>query len=143
MASKLGYKAKVYHGTAGTQAGTLLANVRSVTMNGSKAEADASTRDSDFKLTRGAQKDISFDIELVYDPADAGYDALKASYLNGTAIALLIVDDLKTVVGTEGLDFDAEIFDMSREEPIEGVITVKFTAKPTPSSRAPTWFVGT
>ena len=132
----LGLDAKVKWGAAGAQAATALDNVISVSVNLTKAEADVTTRDSGgWRTIKGTVREASIDIELLYEAADAGFEALRDSYLNGTAVALLILD---SATG-EALDADFEVLELSREEPLEDSIKYMVTVKPTASSRTPAW----
>jgi hypothetical protein len=72
---------------------------------------------------------------MVWNSDDAGFAAIKNAYLNGTAIALAILDG----ADGEGLDADFAITSFSRSENLEDAMTVSVTAKPTYSTRAPAW----
>jgi hypothetical protein len=77
--------------------------------------------------------------KVVWDTADAGFTAIKNSYFNNTAISLLILD---AATGGQGLDADFMVTKFTREEPLDEAIVVKVTAKPTLSTRSPTWHAG-
>ena len=66
----------------------------------------------------------------------AGFTAIKNSYFNNTAISLLILD---AATGGQGLDADFMVTKFTREEPLDEAIVVKVTAKPTLSTRSPSW----
>jgi predicted secreted protein len=137
MAYKLGMDAVIKYGAAGGTASTALTNVRNVTLNLEKGEADVTTRaNNGWKATVGTLKDASIEFEMVWDTADAGFTALKNSFFGNTAIALLVLD---AATGGQGLDADFMVTNFSREEPLDSAIMVKVTAKPTLSSRAPSW----
>ena len=140
MAYKLGMDAVIKYGTAGTIAATALTNVRNVTLNLEKGEADVTTRgNGGWKATVATLKDASVEFEMVWDTADAGFTAIKNSYFNNTAISLLILD---AATGGQGLDADFMVTKFTREEPLDEAIVVKVTAKPTLSTRSPTWHAG-
>jgi predicted secreted protein len=140
MAYKLGMDAVLKYGTAGTTANTALASVRNVTLNLEKGEADVTTRgNGGWKATVATLKDASVEFEMVWDTADAGFTAIKNSYFNNTAISLLILD---AATGGQGLDADFMVTKFTREEPLDEAIVVKVTAKPTLSTRSPTWHTG-
>ena len=140
MAYKLGMDAVIKYGAAGTTAATALTNVRNVTLNLEKGEADVTTRgNGGWKATVATLKDASVEFEMVWDTADAGFTAIKNSYFNNTAISLLILD---AATGGQGLDADFMVTKFTREEPLDEAIVVKVTAKPTLSTRSPTWHSG-
>lgn len=142
MGHKLGMKAKMYHGVAGAQADTELTNVRDVTLNLEKGEADVTTRGNEgWRATVGTLKSGSVEFEMVWDPGDAGFTAIKDAYFDDTAIALLILDGDVSEAGSEGLDADFSVTNFTRNEPLEEGITVSVTVKPTYSNRAPSWYV--
>lgn len=142
MGHKLGMNAKMYHGVAGEQATSELANVRDVTLNLEKGEADVTTRGNEgWRATVGTLKSGSVEFEMMWDTGDTGFAAIKDAYFNDTPIALLILDGDVSEAGSEGLDADFSVTNFTRNEPLEEGITVSVTVKPTYSTRAPSWFV--
>ncbi len=140
MAYKLGMDAVLKYGTAGSTANNTLTNVRNVTLNLEKGEADVTTRgNGGWKATVATLKDASVEFEMVWDTADAGFTAIKNSYFNNTAISLLILD---AATGGQGLDADFMVTKFTREEPLDEALVVKVTAKPTLSTRSPSWHTG-
>jgi len=136
MSVKLGMDAKIYYGTAGATATTELNNVRNVTLNLETGEADVTTRGNQgWRATVATLKNGTVEFEMLWDTGDAGFTAIKDAYFNNTPIALAILDG----DNGEGLDADFSITNFSRNEPLEEAITVSVTAKPTYSTRAPTW----
>ena len=136
MGIRLGMEAKLYHGTAGATATTEMKNVKDVTLNLEKGEADVTTRGNQgWRATVGTLKDGSVEFEMLWDTEDTGFSAIKDAYFNDEAIALLVVD----AENGEGLDADFSVTNFSRNEPLEEAITVSVTVKPTYSTRAPTW----
>jgi hypothetical protein len=137
---RLGFEAKLYYGNAGTSAATLLDNVRTVTLNLTKGEADVTTRGADgWKLTVGTLKDASVEFEMIWNTSDAGFTAIKNSFFNNTLIALKILDG----TSGSGLDADFVVTGFTRDEALEEALKVKVTAKPALSSRNPSWIAGT
>ena len=142
MPAKLGLDAKLYRNTGTYAAPTwdLIGNVRDLTLNLETGEADVSTRSNNgWRATVSTLKDASLEFEMVWDTADAGFTAIKNSYFNNTAISLLILD---AATGGQGLDADFMVTKFTREEPLDEAIVVKVTAKPTLSTRSPTWHSG-
>lgn len=136
MGIRLGMEAKLYHGAAGATAATEMSNVKDVTLNLEKGEADVTTRGNQgWRATVGTLKDGSVEFEMVWDSSDSGFAAIKNAYFANTAIALLILD----AEDGEGLDADFSVTNFSRNEPLEEAITVSVTVKPTYSTRAPAW----
>jgi hypothetical protein len=133
---KLGLEGKLYYGDAGATASNELKNAKDVTLNLEASEADVTTRGNNgWRATVAALKDASIEWSMVWDSADAGFNAIKNAYLNGTPIALAVLDG----ADGEGLDADFAIISFSREEPLEDAMSVSVTAKPTYSTRAPQW----
>lgn len=138
MAYKLGLDAKMYYGTAGASAATVMSNVTNVTLNLTKGEADVTTRAaSGWKLTVGTLNDASVEWEMIWDTSDAGFTAMKNAFFNNTLTALKIMDG--SAAGSQGLDADFAITAFTRDEQLTEALKVKVTAKPALSSRAPAW----
>ena len=133
----LGMNAVMKYGTAGTRANSTLSNVRNVTLNMETGESDVTTRaNGGWRATVSTLKDASVEFEMVWEPTDAGFTAIKNAFFNNSAVALLV---LSSSAG-EGLDADFMITSFSREEQLEEAIMVSVTAKPTLSTRAPAWY---
>ena len=136
MSEKYGKDCKFYHGSAGSTATNELTIVREATLNMEKGESDITSRaNAGWKATGKGLKDAGVDFEILYDPDDAGFQAIRDAYLNDTAIALCIRDS----AGGQGLDADVVITSFSRTEPLEEAMIASFTAKITYVSRAPSW----
>jgi hypothetical protein len=143
MSVKLGLDAKLYYCVAGigaTPTWTLLGNVKNVTLNLQKGEADVTTRaNNGWKATAATLKEGSIEFEMVWDPADTGFTAIKDAYFNNTLIGMAAMDGAVATTGSQGLWADCAITDFTRDEPLEDAISVKVTAKPTYSANAPIW----
>jgi hypothetical protein len=143
MSVKLGLDAKLYYsvaGIGGTPTWVLLGNVKNVTLNLQKGEADVTTRaNQGWRATAGTLKEGTIEFEMVWDTADAGFTAIKDAYFNNTLIGLAAMDGPIATNGSQGLWADCSITDFSRDEPLEDAISVKVTAKPTYSANAPIW----
>lgn len=135
MGYQLGKNAKLYQGAAGAKATNLINNVKDLTLNLDSAEADVSTRGSDYKLTAPTLKNLSIEFGMIVDPSDANYVAIKNAWLNNTPLAFLCLDK----EGGEGPDADFAVTAVPREEALEGVEMINVTIKPTYSSRPPAW----
>lgn len=143
-----GWDCKLYYGTAGDQATTLLDNVKDGTLSLGAAEADVSVRGTAFDLTAVVRHAVSFSFDLLYVFGDTGFAALETAYKTRAAIALLIADGAKMTPGVRGVDGDFVVTQFDRNEPLDGKITYSVTVKPTKTfvtgtTRNPTFFLAT
>ena len=137
MAIVLGLDAKLFRGTAGTQAATEVTNVKDLTLNLESGEADVTTRATKgWKAYVATLKEASLEFSILYDPDDADFTAFQSAYFSNTPMALFISDGQDTA---HGLDADFSITAFSMEQPLEEAISVSVTANPTASTRAPQW----
>lgn len=131
----LGLEAKLFYGAAGATAATEMTNVKDVTLNMETGEADVTTRAAEgWRLTAATLKEASVEFEMVWDPSDGGFAAIKQAYFNAEPLALFVSDG-----NNNGLDADFVVTSFSRSEPLEEALTVSVTCKPTLVNRAPTW----
>jgi len=138
MSVVLGLDAKLYRGTAGVQAATLMENVKDVGVEVESGEADVTTRKAKgWRLSVATLKTATIDFEMNYDPTDADFIALQTAFFSNTPLAFFVSDGLGT-----GLDADFTILKFSQQQPLEGPISVSVSIKPTDSNRAPTWQTG-
>lgn len=135
MSKKVGLDGKLYYGTAGSTATNELTIVRDVTADIAVDEADASTRASGWKDYIPTMKDMTLTFDIVNDPSNAGYQALRAACMAGTPIALRSLDS----ASGEGPDADFCVYGFPRSEPLGDVQTISLTCKPTHVNRQPTW----
>ena len=87
--------------------------------------------------TAASLKECSAEFEMVWKPGDAGFEALKDAWLNGTEIALAFLSDAYDNDNAEGPVGDWSITNFSRSEPLEEAIIVNVTAK---LSKFDSWF---
>ena len=143
MSHVIGLDAKLYYDAAGVGVGTWteLTNVRDVTLNLEKSEADVTTRaNNGWRAIAALLKDGSVEWEMVWDSDDAGFTAIKDAYFNGTLIGLAIMDGVITTPGSQGLQANFEVMNFSRSEPLEDALKVNVTVKPGYSpSTPPAW----
>ncbi len=122
----LGMNAKLYYGTAGNPASTEMTNVRNVTLNLEAGEADVTTRaNQGWRATAPTLRECSVEFEMIWDPSDAGFAAVKNAYLTNGLVALKVLDK----EGGQGPDGDFSITSFTRSEELEEAITVSVTAK--------------
>lgn len=135
---KLGMDAKIYYGTAAADATaaaaltpatlTVMNNVKDVNISHETGEADVTTRgNSGFRATAATLKECSIDFQMVVQPSDAGFTAIKNAWLNGTEIALAAITG--NASGDEGPIGNFSITNFSRNEGLEEAIVVDVTAK--------------
>ena len=125
---RLGIKAKLYYGAAGTSGvpANELSNVTDVTVTLDAGEADTTTRDNDgFRATIGGLKECSLEFDMLYLAGDPGFEAIKTAWLTSDQIHLAAL----TGKGGEGPVGDFSITGFSRSEPLEEAIKYSVTAK--------------
>ncbi len=137
MAIKLGLDAKLFRGTAGTQGTIEVTNVKDVSLSLESGEADVTTRKAKgWKLSVATLKEASLEITILYDTEDEDFLAFKEAYFSNTPLSLFVTDGDTTA---HGLDADFSVTGFTVDQPLEEAVTVKVTAKPTASDRAPVW----
>ena len=137
MAIIIGLDAKLFRGTAGTQGTIEVTNVKDVSLRLESGEADVTTRKSKgWKLSIATLKEASLEITILYDTEDEDFLAFKTAYFTNTPLSLFVTDGDTTA---HGLDADFSVTGFTVDQPLEEAVTVKITAKPTASDRAPVW----
>jgi len=115
-------------GVAGVAPWTVLDSVRDLTLSVEAGEADITTRsNSGWRATLATLKEGSLEFELVWEPSNAGFNAVKNAFLTGASIGLAALDS--GGAAGEGLVADFSITNFSRAEPLEEALTVSVTAK--------------
>ena len=138
MSVVLGLNAKLFRGTAGTQAAVEMKNVKDLTLNIESGEADVTTRKAQgWRQSIATLKSATVEFEMNYDTTDADFIALQTAFFSQTALSFFITDGSGT-----GLDADFTILNFNINQPLEEAMTVSVTIKPTDSSRAPVWQTG-
>ena len=141
MPHKLGMDCKFYYssslltGEAGGEPGDLtwneIANVKDLTLNMEKGEADVTTRaNNGFRATLATLKEGTIEFEMMWDPTDAAFTALKNAYFANTDIALAAMDGAIGTSGSQGLVSNFQVLNFSRAEPLEEGVTVSVSVKP-------------
>jgi len=142
MSVKLGMDAKLYRndGTYEVPDWVEMTNVKDLTLNNEKGEADVTTRaNSGWRATVGTLKDGSIEFEMVWDTDDENFTAIQEAYFGNTPVEFAVMDGDIDTVGSQGLRATMAIMSFSRNEPLEEAITVSVTAKPTYAEHAPDW----
>jgi hypothetical protein len=154
----VGLQGKAYILTTGTRAswGTAVGNLYSgsapgslseinciadATLNADVGEADASNRSSLAKLTALVLDEVSIDLKIPWNAADANFLLLRNARVNRTPVAVALLDGADTVPGSFGYWADWVVTKFVREEPLTGTMIANVTLKPTPSAVPPQWVV--
>jgi len=141
MATKVGYEGVVYYnaGTEVTPVWTAIGTVRDVTLNLTRNEIDDTSRTTNGWRSRlGGLSEWGADFEMIYDTANAAWQKVRESYFDNTVVEVLILDGDITVDGKEGIRGDVFVTEMSREEPLEDVMSNATTMV---GNAEPTWVV--
>jgi len=127
----LGMNAKIYHDVAGSASpANEMANVKDVSLSLEAGEADVTTRaNQGWRATAPTLRECTAEFEMLWQPGDAGFEAVKTAFLSAGTIALAILTGDKAASGTEGPIGDFSITNFSRNEPLEEGVTVSVTAK--------------
>ena len=136
---KIGLEAKLYYGTAGSQAATEAKNVKDVTLSLEAGSADITTRAANnWRVKKATLKEGSLEFTVNYDTEDAFCSTVITNFLSNTSMAFFVTDG-----DSNGLDADFTLTNCSIEQPLEEAITVNVTAEPTfiggQNGRAPAW----
>lgn len=105
-------------------------NVRDLTRSLEKSLADASIRGTSFRLQVGTLKDLSVEFQMVYDPADAAYEAFEEAFFDDLDIELLILDGPIGTLGSKGIRFEAQVSNFTVNEALEDVGLTDVTVVP-------------
>lgn len=138
----LGLDAKLYRntGTYDSPNWVVIGNARDVTLNLTKGEADVTTRaNNGWRATRGTLKDASIDFQMVWNPSDAGFAAIRDAFFGNTSIEIMALSGDKDDAESEGLRATCDVFSFTRNEALEDALTVDVSLKPTYATNAPTW----
>lgn len=135
--------AKGYRNTGSYAAPTWaeIENIKDLTVTGTSAEGDASVRASDFMLTEATLKDVSIGFEMNWDPADADFVAFRDAWLNRTKIECAFLDGPIGTAGSQGPRASFSVTEFTRNEPLDGILTVNVTIKPAYATNLPEWHV--
>lgn len=145
MATRLGMDAKLYRnsGTYAAPTWEEIGNVKDVTLNLEKGEADVTTRaNGGWRATVGTLKDASIEFQMVWDTLDADFDAIRQAFFNNTPVEFAVMDGAITDPDSEGLRATFDIFNFTRNEALEEAIMVDVSIKPTYATNAPDWMTG-
>ena len=142
MSIRLGLEARLYFKPSMADPGPWveMGNVKDLTLNLEKGEADVTTRaNAGWRAMVGTLKEGSVEWSSVWDTEDPGFTAIKNAYFGNTPIALAVMDGPVDASGSKGLQADMSVISFSRSEPLEEALEVQITLKPTYSTVAPEW----
>ena len=141
---KLGMEAKLYRNT-GTHAAPVWAevgNVKDVTLSLEKGEADVTVRaNAGWRAKVGTLKEGTVEFEMIWDTADAAFQAMKNAFFSDAALEMAVMDGPIAQSGSQGLRAAFSIIKFDRKEPLEEAITVSVSMSPTYADFAPEWMV--
>jgi hypothetical protein len=137
----LGLDGKLYRntGTYGTPVWNEIVDVKDLSVTIEKAEADASTRETHWKMVRGALKSASIDFSMVYDPTETDWQAIRDGFLNDTTIEFAVADGAIATVGTQYLRVSCEVMKFSTRQALAEVFTTDVSIKPCRADNPPAW----
>ena len=130
----MGKDAKLYQGAADAEVAdmTVNGNVKDVTVTLDATEADTTYRaNRGWKSTSAARKECTIEFETAWKPGDTHFDALQAAFVDGSQVGLAPLHCDRDTVGSQGPHGDFSVTGFTRNEPIEGGVTVSVTAKMT------------
>ena len=93
MSVVLGLDAVLYRGAAGARGATEVISVKDLTLNLENGEADVTTRATEgWKASIATLKEGSIEFGMVFDTADADFQAFQSAYFSNTPMALFVSD---------------------------------------------------
>jgi hypothetical protein len=141
MSVKLGLDCKLYYvvGSGTAQSGVEITNVENLSIGLERDEADVSTRAADgWEVVVGGLRKGTLEFNQVYDTEDAAFVAIQAAFFASDPTDNIIGFFVSDGDGN-GLDADFIILGWKVDQPLKEGSKVSITAKPTRTSRVPTW----
>ena len=133
MATFTGCAAKAYYNT-GTNAIPVWVEIpmaKDVTINIESSDLDSTSRESlCFKMSAQGLKTVSVDMQLLYQPGTAAFDALRAAYFADTAQEYAFMDGDVATSGSEGIRLFGEIFSFGQEQGLDALLVNDLNIKP-------------
>jgi hypothetical protein len=129
---RTGYKARVY------VAGKIVPGVQDITVTTSRTEVQVKVREhGDVRYLAGL-KDTPIDFEMLDDPTDETYLALKAAYHSDTDDNFLeveITDNPKTAAKWEGIKGDFIVTKFEKSYPVDDAAKVNVSLRQAAASK--------
>lgn len=129
---KIGYQCVLARNTGSWASPTwnVMEKVTDVTMGGAPVKADLSSRANAFKAYLPGQFDLNIEASMIWNAADADCIAIRDAYRNKTTIDIWAVDDATATATAQGWRFEANVFDFTREEPMDEGVKITFSLAP-------------
>lgn len=143
--SVLGLECKIFRNTGTYEAPTWveMTNVKDVTLNMSKGQADVTTRgNAGWRAKRGTLKEAPLEFSMVHSKSDAGFAAIQSAFLNNTAIELAVMTGAMNDPEAEGFRATFEVFSFSSNQSLEEAVMYDVSMEPTYTANAPEWING-
>ncbi len=137
MAVVLGLNAKAYVSSTYDGTYTEITNIRDVTVNLEKSEADITTRGGGgFRQSVGTLKDGSVEFQMVWDTADANFTTFRTAFFGDDTVYCKFLDG----ASGQGLHAAFSIVNFTRTEALEEALMVDVSLKVTKDTDlSPTW----
>lgn len=103
---------------------------KNVTLNMETAEAEVTERGSEYEEILEGLKRANLEVEIVFDPENPFYAALREAWKNRSGIALAAMDTAISSPPAEGLAGNFSVLNFTRNEQLEEAIMATFTIKP-------------
>ncbi len=145
MGVRLGMEARLYRNTANfdNPVWVEVSNVKDVTLNLEKGEADVTTRaNNGWRATVGTLKEASVEFQMVWDTEDEGFTAVQEGFFGNDPIEFAVMSGPMNDPQSEGLRATFDVFSFTRNEALEEAIMVDVSIKPTYATHAPQWING-
>lgn len=144
MGIRRGMDGKLYRNT-GTYAAPVwqeIGNVKDLTLNLEKGEADVTTRqNAGWRATVATLKEGSIEFSMIWDTSDPGFAAIKDAWFSNSPLEMAVLDGPVTQPGSQGLRASFAVIKFGREENLEEAMNVPVSLKPTYAANPPEWMV--
>lgn len=128
----LGITSKFYinNGTYGSPTWVLCDLVSDLKVGGKWNEGESSVRRTRIQTFEPTNLALELTGKIRKKLSDTAWALVRAAYLNGTTLDVLVLDGKRDVTSSEGFRFDACVFDMSEDQGLQAVVFNDFTIKP-------------
>jgi hypothetical protein len=132
MGVKRGLDLKLYYNSATYASPTwvLIDLARDVNLDFTADEGDSSSRLSEIGTSEPTTKKLSIDFEMINDTANSAIAAMDTRFLANTLTEFAFADGPIATTGTKYRRLETKLFGAGEGQPLGGVSTRKFVAKP-------------
>lgn len=110
---------------------TLVTSIGDLTLNLEKGEHEINTRaGAGWRSFAEGLKNGSISISAPWDPADTFFSNMLTWYIAGTKFAAVALDGVIATSGSQGFAANFGVFNMTRNEPVDGPATADIEIKP-------------